>query len=370
MNDEQRPTRAARLIVVGFALLLASAWLVPGDAANENRALTAFPAVTAEGLESATFFRSVDAALVDRMGLKGDVVSAVGGTLLAANISNSDQVFLGPGGETFLTDDFVLACRQRTEIAAMEVRLDAVRDELAAHGIDFLYAVAPDRTSIDRAQIGPLADRLMRCADASRVDLQTMADRPGSPLFVAWDEISGIAGERYIPGDTHWNGKVSTVFAQLLLDRLAEDGVARPGIFDSSDLHPRGTTAYVGGLYGLMGVDRSATVTVFGTVRDGVETDYDEEEHDGVVTQHWTSTGPDLIEGRTLILQDSFFDLHAAVLAPYFADLTAVPMDSITNPGALAQLDGYDHVIVEQVQRSVPNNLLEIPKAGWITSGR
>jgi len=363
-------TRTSRAIVLAFAAVLAGVWLIPGVAVDENRAITDFPVLSSAGLASAEYFRTIDAALVDRLPLKGDVVSAVGATLVADNVSTSSQVFVGPSGETFLTDEFVVACTLRPVIPGTDARIRDLRDAFAARGIDFVYAIAPDKTSIERDAIGPLADPLMRCADATRDDLQAMADEPDSPMFVAWSELEALPGRRYIEGDTHWTGKTAAVFAGLLLDRLGADGVARPGIFERGDLHPQAVIDYVGGLYTLVGVDRSTPVTLFTTKREGVDVEYEAEVHDGAITDRWISTGPDLIEGRTLVLHDSFYDMADAVLAPYFADITALPLTSMTTPGTLATLDGYDHVIVVQVQRTVPVFLREIEAAEWITAGR
>lgn len=369
-TDPQPASRASRAIVIGFCAVLAAAWVVPGAPVDENRARTEFPAFSRAGLASASDFRVVDAALIDRLGLKGDVVGAVGSALLAANVSTSPQVFLGPQGDTFFAPDFSLACEQRPLIPDAVTRISAMRDTLQRRGIDFVYAIAPDRTSIERDSLGPLTGPLMRCSDAVRAELEAAAAQPGSPLLVGWDEVEAVPGDRYIEGDTHWSGHAAVVFSRLLVDRLGADGVAEPGVFDPADVHPDVTVDYVGGLYALLGVDRSVPVTLYTTVRDGVTVRYENEEHDGAVSQRWTSTGPGLIPGRTLILHDSFFYMEDSVLAPYFADLTSLPVTSLSTPGVLATLDGYDHVIVQQVQRTVPAFLDQIESADWITSGR
>lgn len=371
MDDQHTPRRrAARLVVIGFCLVLGGVWLIPGAAADENRALADFPAFSAADGASAAYFRGVDAALIDHLPVRGRVITAVGAGLVDAGFSTSRDVFISPSGEPYYTGDFTFSCLLRPQISLTDSRIRDLRGLFAAHHIDLLWAIPPDKTSAERERLGPLGSRLMRCADANRADLQAMADTPGSPLLVGWNEFSAAPGSHYLYGDSHWTSEGAALFAGLIIERLSRDGVARPGLWDAEAVTDVGSRDIEPDLFRLMGVTRSEPVSHLISKRDGIDIDFDTEDHDGLSTIRWQTTGPDVIPGRTLILHDSFFDLHEDVLAPYFADLTSVPLSTLATPGALAMLDGYDHVIVEQVQRFTPLHISEIADASWITAGR
>jgi hypothetical protein len=362
--------RGARLLVIAIALALGALWVIPGVAVAENRAPREFPDPSRAGFASAADFRALDAALLDRLPAKGSVVSVLGTGLVGAGLSPTTGVFRGVSGEPFLGQDFVAPCLTRERIAAVDAITRDVRDELARYGIDLVYAVAPDKSSIERDALGPAADPMMRCSDEARATLEAYAAAPGSPLLVGWDELAADPGRVYLYGDSHWNPHGAALFAELIIDRLGDEGLAAPGIFDREDLVAIDTVAPPGDLFRIMGVVRPEPTTLLRSDRDGVVTTGEVDFHDGVYTQRWVSTGPDLIGGRTLLLHDSFVAYDQDVLAPYFADLTALPLASLHTPGALAGLFGYDLVIVQQVQRSVPNHIADIAGATWITTGQ
>lgn len=360
--------RGARILVIGISLALAAVWVIPGVTANENRAVREFPDPSRAGVLSAADFRAVDAALLDRLPAKGSVVAVLGAGLVGAGLSTTTGVFRGPGGEPFLGQDFVNSCLPGRVDAADGLARD-VRDALAQHGIRFVYAIAPDKSSIERDQLGPAADLLLTCSDAARVTLEAAAARPDSPLLVAWDELSADPRRLYLYGDSHWNPDGGALFAELLIDRLGEEGIATSGVFERDDLAVIKEIAPDGDLFFIMGAHVPQPTTLLYSAREGVEVRGESDFHDGVYTQRWVSTGPDLIPGRTLLLHDSYLAYNQDVLSPYFADLTALPLSSLNTPGALASLWGYDTVIVQQVQRSVPDYLDQIAAQNWIRVG-
>jgi hypothetical protein len=363
--------KGSRAIVIAVSAALAGVWLIPGGAVDENRPVREFPDPSRAGLASASDFRAVDDALIDRLPAKGSVVSLVGDAVIDLGLSPTQTVFRGPAGDPFLSEDVTYACTTRPRIAIMDVITRDIDGYLGAYGIDFMWAVAPDKSAVERDAIGPLADLLMRCSDANRADLESFAETPGSPLLVAWDELIADPERTYLPGDSHWNSHGGAVFVELIMDRLGEEGLVRPGVFDPGALVRSRTYHPNGGLYLFMGGFRAEPTTLLASEREGIVTTYGVEwGQDGYLTQRWVSTGPDLVEGRTLLLHDSFAYYNAEILAPYFADLTSVHLASLGTPPALATVDGYDYVIIQQVQRAVPYFVDDLPAATWITAGR
>ena len=354
-----------RAAAVLLALVLLAAWLIPG-AANENRAPEQLVPLTAGTLASANFFRSADRVLVQHLGLKQASVIAVSHALRAIGASPSPDVVLAPDGEPYLAGEFRQPCYFDLESLHTDEALVAIQDEFAADGTYFLYAVVPDKSSVQRAALGPNADSLMVCADRNRSYLAELG-AADSPVLTAWDEFSAAAStERlFLFGDSHWSTEGAALFTSLLIARLERDGQAPADLERLTSLVDGGPVEYPGNLYTLMGESALQSVTQLTTEREGVSSDYSEQTLDGgYVTENWvsTSSGASLIPGRTLIIHDSAFGYNAAILAPYFADLTAVNLKTLSAPGYLVT-GHYDRVIVQQVQRSIPAFLSEIVDA-------
>jgi hypothetical protein len=68
-----------------------------------------------------------------------------------------------------------------------------------------------------------------------------------------------------------------------------------------------------------------------------------------------TATGPDrTIQGRTLVVYDSFFGLDYGLVAPYFASATWVHVGDLENHPELASVLGsFETVIVERIERAI-----------------
>ena len=361
---------AARVASAVLALALASAWLVPSTQVNENRLLNQFAAPTADGISSGRYFRATDTALVDHLGAKSAAVSLVSSALLDLGFSPSVDVVRGVKGEPFYAADFRQACTQDIADTQFSTDLEAAKSAFAARGIYFLYAIVPDKSSVEHDLLGPLGPSLMTCADRSRTYLEALAGQSPS-LLTAWPELRAAhdGGKRvYLYGDTHWNYRGAAIFAELLLDKLAQDGQAPPGLFAPDDVVEDAEADHVDDLFTLMGQVRTERVTPLESRRPGVTTtEQSEKLADGSVVRRWISqsdTAP-LIGGRTLVVRDSMFEFDYGILAPYFSDLTAVPIASVTDPGDLARLGHYDRIIIQQVQRDVPGSFLNIAGADW-----
>ena len=353
------PNRAGRLLVAGFAVALASVWLIPGGPVNENRVLRDFPELTPGTVASAAAFAGIDGALVDHLPAKSVVVSGVSSALVGAGLSPVNTVFRGPSGEPFYAIDLNQPCAREAEIPGLLDRLSSLTDAWSARGTRLVYAIAPDKSSVERADLGPLGPSVLACSDRVRSLIQAAAN---DSLLVAWDEF-GSRDDLYSYGDTHWNWAGSVEFARLLVNRI------QPGLFDDGAVHATGIQQHSDDLFTIMGAPRVEPIEELSTLRPGVHTEHEADTTEtNAPVQRWTSTstGPALIPGRTLVLTDSFFGYDVSVLPPYFEDLTAVPIPSGASPSTLALLDSYDLVIVQQVQRNALLFLENMETADWM----
>lgn len=356
------PLTSGRPLVAGVAVALAAVWLIPQLRVDENRAPVEWPAPSVDSIDDASFFADVNAVFSDRLPLKGTVVHRTADLLVTAGLSPRPTVIRGDGGLPFYSVDFTAPCGPGTGASGTMPTIQALAERLDSEGTQFVYAIVPDRSMVLREKLGANADALLRCADVVRGGWSAVED---PTVLVAWDEFRSAhaRGENlYLGGDTHWNYHGAALFSDLLLDRLAQLGTAPSGLDLPSDLRGAGTIEQPGDLFLQMGVDRLEATDLLVVERRGVTT-----RHEAIPGgDRWVSTSSDpsapLIPGRTLVLTDSMFGYDDELLAPYFADLTAV------SSGGFAQSEislDYDLVIIQQVQRSVPQFLgAVVDKAG------
>lgn len=361
-------TGGSRAIVAAFALLLGAAWLVPGEHVDENREEAAWPRPSRATIADASFFRDADLALADRLALKGVAVRATSSAIVALGLSPTPEVFRGPDGRPYYAGDFTAPCWTLPSLPGSLDGIRGLKDRLGASGTGFVYAIVPDKSSIDTDRVGWLSEQLRACSDPSREFwVEAASDEP--MILTAWDEFEAAsdAGDQlYRFTDSHWNYRGAALYSELLLQHLTELGVAPVGLDPAAEMHEAGEVELVGDLFRLMGADSSETMTSFVVERPGVTTTLSE---DGGL-QHWvsTSTSAPLIGGRTLILRDSMFYTNGALLAPYFADLTTIHSKDAAAIGATLE-SGYDLVIIQQVQRTVPAFFDQVVDAPWLFRG-
>lgn len=352
--------RAVTIAAVGGSLALLALWLVPGDVAeSQNRAEAEFPTVSAESLTEAETFAHVDRALRDRLGAQVPVVHAAGAVSNDIGMSPNSTTWLGEDREPFFAVDFIYPCRGNA------ARMDAVHQQLQedsatleSTGAYVVYTVAPDKSSIRDEKLGGLRDSLLNCADRVRGSFVQWEARQDFPLITLWDELEDADASRvgrddgaYYFGDSHWNADGAAVWTKKLLQRLIDDGIAPPSVLD--DLDKTGSEpgeVVIPDLFRNMGLTETVEREELVYERAGVSTtDNSITTSEGAKLTHMlsSSTGAELIPGKTLILGDSFLHTHAITqLAPFFADVTF---------GSLADfedVENYDNVIVERVQRN------------------
>lgn len=352
--------KAVTLAAVGGSLALFSLWLVPGDVAgSQNRAEVDFPQVTADALTDAETFAQIDRALRDRLGVQVPVVHAAGAISTGVGMSPNSTTWLGIDREPFFAVDFIYPCRgNAARIAAIEQQLVKDTEAVRSGGSYILYTIAPDKSSVRDEELGPLRDSLLNCADRVRSSFLEWESRQSFPLITLWDELEdadaarkGRDGGAYYYGDSHWNAQGAAVWTGRLLERLVEDGIAPRSVLD--DLHATRREpgeVVVPDLFRNMGLTETVERVEMLFDRPGVMTESDSTvTSEGAVLTHIISTSSDaaLIQGKTLVLGDSFLRTHAsAQLAPFFSDVTF---------GSLADfedVEDYDNVIVERVQRN------------------
>lgn len=379
-RSHRRSVRAARALTLVIAAGLLAVWLLhPPAAGGENRAVAAFPAWRPGDLFAGSSYRKADQALRDRLALRRYVVEAVGeASAKQGGTGLSPGVVLGTDGMPFVAEDFTAPCAHEFTPAGVDAGLRELRAIGAPTGRSVTVAIAPDKSSILGDQLGARGPALLSCANGVRKQTeQTWPAGTGAPVLTVWTELAAAQakhpGEIFQFGDSHWTTRGALVFAQALVEQLADQGEAP----DTLRGDPKGEHAYdeelPSDLYALMGLEKPEQVPVWKVTRKDVTVETSAEptaSGRGLVTYTTSTTKgkdgtkPAMITGSTLVINDSFFSRAQLELAPYFERLSVMHYDDFLPAVRAGTLPHFDRLIIETVQRGWPE------RAAWLHQGQ
>jgi hypothetical protein len=374
-RSRRRSVRAAKALVAVLAIGLLSVWLLhpPQSGGNENRAQTAFPSLTPDGLVSGQNYRQTDAALRDRLALREYVVQAIGETARdKMGTSLNPEVVMGSTGVPFISEDFIFPCQYGYTPAAVDAGLRQLRALGRATGKTITVAIAPDKSSILTDQLGVRGSALMTCSNRVREATEaTWKNTPDSPVLYTWQQLAAqektYPGRIFQRGDSHWTSQGALIWSQALINRLIKQGEAprslrgAPIAFEAPD-EPADND-----LYRMMGISKSETVPVWKVSRKNVRVrgeSLPSPSGRGIAVFHATSKTASLIKGRTLVVNDSFFSRAEGELAPYFSSLEVLHWSDFMAAVTAGTLPHFDRIIIESVQRGWPE------RSAWLESGQ
>jgi SGNH hydrolase-like domain, acetyltransferase AlgX len=374
-RSRRRSVRTAKALIGLVAVGLLAVWLLdpPMAGGNENRAETAFPALTTKGLVNGHDYRQADAALRDRLALRQYVVKAVGETARdRMDTSLNSEVVMGSTGVPFLSEDFIFPCQYPFDAAAVDAGLNALRAAGRSTGKTITVAIAPDKSSILTSQLGRRGSALMGCSNKVRQTTEaTWPDTAASPVLSTWTQLAAEQkahpGKVFQRGDSHWTSQGALVWSHALINRLITQGEAPTSLKGAPRARQLPSEPADNDLYRLMGIAKSKEkVPVWQVIRPDVKirakTLTSPSGHGIAVFHSWSVSRP-LITGRTLVIDDSFFSRTEGELAPYFSDLEVLHWADFLTDVQTGKVPHFDRIIVETVQRGWPQ------RAGWLQAG-
>ena len=169
---------------------------------------------------------------------------------------------------------------------------------------------------------------------------------------IAAERAANPTKQLYFRQDTHWTPLGAVIATRALVESLA------PGVWDDAEMPVQGFASYNTDLSRLMGLPTKERVPRL-VIRPGVKV-----ERTTVATNvdlksardigHYTvDPAAPAVEGRTLILYDSFFRTNEVRIAPWFRDSVWVHANDLErSPELGADLGAFDHVVIERVERS------------------
>ena len=224
---------ARRLLIAGFAALLAGPWLVWPlarglcDTTNyENRTLASFPTLEA-GIDG--WPAAFEEWLGDHAPFRNQFLTLKAGADRLAGTLDSTNVLLGEEGWMFLKDvsdskslsDYQgLTAYTAEETQAMADTLTALNEALAARGSRLVLLFAPAKEGV-YARYMPASVPVVRRPTRVQALAEALGET-GVPVLFPLNELEAAALERqvYYKYDTHWNEAGAWLAAQLTLEAL------------------------------------------------------------------------------------------------------------------------------------------------------
>lgn len=356
-----RPDRLDRLASIAFVVAL----LIPGVALLlgirpenlEGRPATTLPPLDVSALGEPSTYATIDRYIADRFPGRNEAVgaqAAIDYGLLGG--STTPDVIVGRDGWLFTRTELEPTCRfDPDEVLAA---LDRSAAALAAAGVELRLIVPPDKHTIYPEQVVPESGLGQACSDERRPAMQAgMRDRPDTAVEV-WGRLADARTANpevpyYFRQDTHWTPLGAAIATRALVESLA------PGVWDDAEVPIDGFAAYdtdLSRLIGLPAKERVPRLVVRPdvTVEEGVvETDVDLQSAADIPVYAVAAPAP-AVEGRTLIVYDSFFRTNERRIAPWFRESVWVHADDLKrSPELVADLPAFDTIVVERVERSV-----------------
>ena len=224
---------ARRLLIAGFAALLAGPWLVWPlarglcDTTNyENRTLASFPTPEA-GIDG--WPAAFEEWLGDHAPFRNQFLTLKAGADRLVGTLDSTNVLLGEEGWMFLKDvsdskslsDYQgLTAYTAEETQAMADTLTALNEALAARGSRLVLLFAPAKEGV-YARYMPASVPVVRRPTRVQALAEALGET-GVPVLFPLNELEAAALERqvYYKYDTHWNEAGAWLAAQLTLEAL------------------------------------------------------------------------------------------------------------------------------------------------------
>ena len=358
---DRRADLLDRIVSVGFVVVLVlpaialAAGIRPADL--EGRPAATLPPLDAGSLSEPTTYAAIDRWLADRFPGRNQAVgahAAIDYGLLGG--STTPNVIVGRDGWLFTRTELEPVCDFTAEQAL--AALDRGIIELAAKGMDIRLIVPPDKHAIYTEQVVPDSGLGRACSDQRRPAMQAgMAARPEHAIEL-WSRIAAAhvadpSTPLYFRQDTHWTPLGAVIATEVLVESLA------PGVWDDRQMPIEGFAAYdtdLSRLIGLPAKERVPKLVVRPGVtleRTAVPTSVDLQSARDI-PRYRVDPGAAAVEGRTLVIYDSFFRTNEGRIAPWFRDSVWVHADDLKlSPELVADLPAFDRVVLERVERSV-----------------
>jgi hypothetical protein len=277
---------------------------------------------------------------------------------------SAPTVVRGRDGNLLYGGDFTVACEKTASYEQSLQAMARLAEIVQASGRKVVFNVAPNKSSVITSDL-PRAKPRGNCAARGIERQNQLLDGFEHPLFVGirkpLAEAHASGKQVYARTDTHWTGVGAAMYAQALASHLD------PELTPRLRLHPKRITK-VGDLMKLAGLTSpesmtSATVSTGGTVGLSPEAATGDSAQALPKDGKWvTRPKKGLVQGRTLLLGDSFTGAALTNLRPLFAQGSFVTFSHASESRLVSEIEASDTVVIEVVQRAVVGHLCTQPQ--------
>lgn len=341
------------LYIVSICLILSAPLLLlpfAQDTSAEKRPLSQFPELVAEEGLNTEFFSKMDTWLAEHFPFRSAVISA--NNLLKATlfgVSDEEQVIVGKNGWLYfsqtLPDYFGENEMTEAEIQQIVTTLSLIEEAVTQFGAEFVFAVAPNKNTI-YPQYMP--SYYQPAQNATNLDRLTALLREESFFVDLQSAFSGSAEQLYHARDSHWNNLGASIAWREMMAAAGRTDDLLHGANYTWNQNWRGDLEdMIFPAFSYM--DWQADFQVDWTYQ--ITSNFRSEEDILITTENESG------EGSLLMMRDSFGNS----LLPFFAQSYEYALFSRAVPYDLREMDTYDTVIIEIVERNLSNLIRTAP---------
>ena len=367
MNDAANINESSRTRRI-VAAILCLLFIVPGLAtcfgvktkSIENRRKASWPEFAVLEVLDGKSLPGVSLYLSDHLALRDKLVHARARIFVELfGDSPNARVHLGRNGWLFYDVSFTRACEGIDSPSRIVQRLRRVAHILDDSGRKVIVTIVPDKHAVYPEMLGD-ALPWASCAMEQRSLLRAaIAAAPPHGYIDLWDQLETLKKEQpdpllYIPTDSHWSSRSAAELSQSLVHAID------PGIWNPSALHRKAEKSHFGDLNKMMGRWARTPTSQYRVEREGVNSEaYSETRKGSPSARRYRVKSPvntRMIEGRTLVIHDSFMYSAIPLLTPYFRDITFIHWQSAEHaPGLAAEFAAAKTVVIEIAERGTYN---------------
>lgn len=341
------------LYAVAICLLLsAPLFLLPfsQDSSAEKRPLSEFPEVVVQGKVNTEFFSELDTWLAEHFPFRSAIIST--NNLLKATLfgsSDEDQVVVGKDGWLYfsqtLPDYFGENVMTEAQLRQIVTTLSLIQEQVTQSGGKFVFAVAPNKNTVYPQYMPSYYQPSHTVTNLDRLTALLREEPYFADLRGA---LSGSEEQLYHARDSHWNNLGAMIAWQQMVAAAGGNHALFQGVDYTWNQNWRGDLEDM--IFPSFSfLDWQADYAVDWTYQ--ITSNYRSEEDILITTEN---TGG---QGRLLMMRDSFGNS----LLPFFAQTYEYALFSRAVPYDLREIDSYDTVIIEIVERNLANLLRTAP---------
>ncbi len=341
------------LYVVPICLILSVPLLLlpfSQDTSAEKRQLSEFPQLVAEDGVNMDFFSELDTWLAEHFPFRSEIIST--NNLLKAKlfgVSDEDQVIVGKNDWLYfsqtLPDYFGENAMTDAQLQQIVTTLSLMDEYVTQSGGEFVFAVAPNKNTI-YPEYMPAHYRPTQ--NATNLDRLTALLEEKSFFADLQSALSGSEEQVYHARDSHWNNQGALIaWREMMAVAGRTDELFYEADYTWNQNWRGDLEDMIFPSFSFM--DWQADYNVDWTYQ--ITSNFRSEEDILITTEN------DSGEGSLLIFRDSFGNS----LFPFFAQSYQNAVFSRAVPYDLRQIDAYDTVMIEIVERNLSNLIRTAP---------